>query len=98
MTLPSVADQLNDLCRAIGRSRVAIADGAIVELDGLEAEVARTTDIARNAPSAERSDVLAAMDALLREIDGLAVDLRRQHDAGLAQQAAGAYGPEPGIS
>jgi hypothetical protein len=98
MTTPSATDELNDLRRAVGRSRAAIADGAIVELAGLEVEVARVTDIARNAPSVERSYVLAAMDALLREIDGLAVDLRRQHDAGAARQAAGAYRTEPGLT
>jgi hypothetical protein len=98
MTLPSATEELNELRRAVGRSRVAIADGAMVELAGLDAEVARVTDIARHAPSIERSHILSALDALLREIDGLAVDLRRQHDSGLARQAAGAYRTEPEIS
>jgi hypothetical protein len=98
VTLPSATDELNDLCRAVSQSRAAVADGASVELAGLDAEVARVIDIAKNAPSIERSQVLAAIHTLLREIDGLAVDVRRQHDSASARQAAGAYRPEPGPS
>ena len=90
---PSATDELNELCRAVSRSRAAVADGASVELAGLDAEVARVIDIAKNAPSIERSEVLAAIHRLLLEIDGLAVDMRRQHDSASARQAAGAYRP-----
>ena len=96
MTVQPAAAQLETLRSAIGRSRAAIAEGASVDLAGLDTEVARVTVVAHNAPSAERANVLAAMEGLLRELDGLAADLRRQHDAGLARQAAGAYGAEPG--
>ncbi len=98
MTAPSAIEQLDQLRRAVGRSRAAIADGAIIDLSGLDAEVARVTDLARNTPSAERAHVLAALDALLQEIDSLAATLARHHDAGRARQAAGAYRPEPGIT
>ena len=95
MTEEPATAQLAMLGSAIHRSRVAIAEGASVELAGLDAEVARITGIARNAPSEERALVLAAMEGLLCELEGLAADLRRQHDAGLTRQAADAYRAEP---
>jgi hypothetical protein len=97
MTEFTAAEQLNDLRHAIGRSRRAVAAGAVIELDGLTDEVARIAEVARNASAAERTDVLAAMDGVLREIDGLAIDLQRQHDAGLARLASDAYRAEPGM-
>lgn len=96
MTLSSAAEQLTELCRAITLSRAAIAGGAVVELEGLDAEVTRLADIARGAPSGERAHVLVAMQTLVHELDGLAADLRRQRDASLTQQATAAYRPEPG--
>ena len=96
MNPPSRAEQLSELRRAIARSRTAIAEGMIVDLTGLDAEVARVTGIARSVPSAERARVLAAMEGLLEELDGLTVDLRRQRDASLARQAADAYAVESG--
>ena len=96
MTLSSAAEQLGELGRAVARSRTAIADGALVELEGLDTEVARLADVARGAPSSERTHILAALDMLLFELDGLAVDLRRQRGGGLAQQATAAYRSEPG--
>jgi hypothetical protein len=92
--IPSTVDQLIELRRAIVRSRTAIAEGAIIELAGLDNEVARITSIARQTPPSERTEVLTAMSELVQEIDGLAKDLRRQRDAALALQAAHAYRTE----
>ncbi len=91
MTMPSLDDELRELQRAIARSRAAVAEGAFLNLSGLDTEVARLTEAVRAAPSASRADLLAALNALLLELDRLAIDLHRQHDAALAQQAAGAY-------
>ena len=96
MTPLSTAEQLDDLRRTIGDSRTLITEGTIVELTGLDAEVARIADAARTTLLADRPQVLTALEALLRELDGLAADLCRQRDAALAQQAAGAYRAEPG--
>lgn len=96
MTPPSAEDQLHDLCRAVARARGAVLDGGPIEFAGLDDEVARVSDLARNAPSAERDSVLAAMNDLAHELDGLADDLRRRHDADLAQLAAGAYAGDLG--
>jgi len=93
MTL-SATDQLVELQRAIVRSRTAIAEGAFVDLAGLDAEVAHVTSMTKHTPPAERAQVLAAMSELVQEIDGLAKDLRRQRDAALALQAAQAYRTE----
>lgn len=91
MTMPSLDDELRELQRAVARSRAAVAEGAFLNLSSLDTEVERLTAAVRTAPSASRADLLAALNALLLELDGLAVDLHRQHDAAVAQQAAGAY-------
>jgi hypothetical protein len=92
MTTPSLDDELQELRRAVTRSREAVAEGAFVNLSGLDAAVARLTEAVRTAPAVSRASLLATLDALLRELDGLAVDLQRQHDAALAQHATGVYG------
>ncbi|MGH7033605.1 MAG: hypothetical protein ACREFL_07740 [Stellaceae bacterium] len=91
MTMPPLEEQFRELNRAVARSRATVAAGDCVNLSGLDAEIARATELARNAPAPQRSALLAALSALLGELDGLAVDLQRQHDAALAQQAASAY-------
>lgn len=91
MTMLPLEEQFRELSRAVTRSRAAIAAGDCVNLEGLDAEIARVTELARNAPAPQRAALLAALQALLGELDGLAVDLQRQHDAALAQQAASAY-------
>ena len=96
MTSLATTEQLDALRRAVENSRAAIAAGAFVELAGLDAEVAHVVDAARTTLLAERPQVLAALAALLGELDGLTVDLCRQRDAALALQAADAYRAEPG--
>ncbi len=91
MTTPSLDHELQKLSRALARSRAAIADGVFVNLSGLDVEVARLAQRARGAPSDARADLLTALSVLLRELDGLAVDLQRQHDSALAQHAADVY-------
>ena len=91
MTMPPLEERFRELSRAVARSRAAVAAGDCVNLAGLDAEVASVTELARNAPTPQRTDLLGALRALLGELDGLAVDLQRQHDAALARQAATAY-------
>ena len=91
MTMLPLEEQFRELSRAVARSRAAVAAGDCVHLDGLDAEIARVTELARGAPAPQRADLLAALRALLDALDGLAVDLQRQLDAALAQQAASAY-------
>lgn len=94
MTMPLEA-QFQELSQAVARSRAAIAQGAFVNLDGLDAEVARLTAAARAAPAQTRAALIAALSGLIEELDRLAVDLQRQHDAAFAQQAASAYARDP---
>lgn len=91
MTMLPLEEQFRELSRALARSRAAIAAGDCVNLGGLDTEIARVTELARSAPATQRTALLAALNALLGELDGLAVDLQRQHDAALAQHAASAY-------
>ena len=98
MTSSSVEQQFENLRRAVERTRAALAEGAPIELSGLEIEVTRVTEAAKNTPLAERPSVLAAMAAMRYELDELEIDVRRQHDAALAQQAAGAYGVDRGTT
>jgi hypothetical protein len=92
VTPPFLADEFSDLHRAIANSRAAILDGAEIDLTGLDAEVTRIAAAARTTAPDQRDAVLSAIEALWRDIDGLETDIRRQHDAALAQQAVGAYG------
>jgi hypothetical protein len=91
MTMLPLEEQFRELSRAVARSRAAVAAGDCVNLEGLDAEIARVTELARNAPVPQRTALLTALSTLLDALDGLAVDLQRQHDAALAQQAASAY-------
>jgi hypothetical protein len=94
MTLPATTELLDDLRGAVEHSRAAIAEGSFVELTGLDAQVARVVDAAQTTALAERPQVLTALAGLLRELDGLTLDLCRQRDAGVALQAAEAYRAE----
>jgi len=94
MTVP-LEKQFRELSLAVARSRAAIAEGAFVNLSGLDAEVARLTAAARTAPARSRDAVLAALNALIVELDALAIDLQRQHDAARAQKATSAYARDP---
>lgn len=94
MNTPSPGAALRELRDAISRSRGAIAEGAFIDLSGLDAEVARILEAASHAPDEDRPGLLVDIEALLRELDSLAVLLRRQHDAARAHYAAEAYGAE----
>lgn len=98
MTSSSIHEQFDDLRRAVAHARLEIANGALVEWGGLTTEVTRVTDAARNVPIVERPAVLVAMAAMRHELDQLESDIRRQHDAALAQQAVDAYGANQGIT
>ena len=82
---------LDDLYRALARSRCAVADGAEFELAGLDGEAARLASVVEAAPRAPRQHLLAALHRVLDELDALASDLTHQRGARLARQAAQAY-------
>lgn len=91
MTMPTVEDQLEELCRAVARSRAALAAGAEIDLTGLDVEVARLAEAANEISPTDREALRRSIDTLHTGLDGLEADLKRQHDAALARQAASAY-------
>ena len=92
MNSRSLAERLDHLRRAVRASRDAVAAGELVMLAGLDGEVAAILAAAQHAKADERAALLSALASLRDELDGLESAIRRQHDLGLAQQAAGAYG------
>jgi hypothetical protein len=87
----AIFDQLSDLRCAVARSRAAIAEGANIEMNGLEAEIMPLLAAAKHTGPSLREDLLITLEALRHDLDGLESDLRRQHDAALAPQATSAY-------
>ncbi len=83
---------LADITAAVAVAQQALAEGAIVELDGLEAAVARLCEAAPHAPAAERPALMAGLAALADELDRLAADIARQGEAAQRCRAATAYG------
>lgn len=96
MTSSSAEEQLDDLRHAVANAREALLDGTVVQFAGLDAEVARLSASAENAPLDRRDNVLIAMVALLHELDDLTADLRRQHGAAILPRASSAYGTDQG--
>jgi hypothetical protein len=92
MTSSSTAQELLDLCRGVERAHLAIADSNLIDLTGLEEAISRIAEAAKSVPLSERASVLEAMQALRKELDTLTAAIQRQHDAALAQHAAGIYG------
>ena len=96
MTSAPLQRQIEDLRGILAQSRGKLAEGVLVELAGLDVVVRQITDSAKLAPVGEQAGILTALRALGLELDGLAADLRRQHDAAASMRAAGAYGAELG--
>lgn len=95
MTAASPEQQLLDIIAAVAGARAALAEGAVVEVAGLDAAVADACRAAQEASGAQRQAALTAMTTLVAELDGLAVELARQN-AGQRKRAAEAYGePAP---
>ena len=80
-TQDSVAARLASLTANIGSVRAMVAEGQILEIDGL-AEAVETVcgDIGRLAPEA-RQALKAGLVTLIDEFDHLAAALRKQHGA-----------------
>ncbi len=91
MTEHAVFDQLCDLRCAVARSRAALAAGANIDIRGLETEIMPLLAAAKHTGPSLREDLLITLEALRHDLDGLDADLRRQHDAAVAQQASDAY-------
>ena len=95
MTDVSPEQLLRDIIAAVAGARAALAEGAVVDVAGLDAAVAEACRAAQEAVGAQRQAALTAMTTLVAELDGLAVELARQN-AGQRKRAVEAYGePAP---
>ncbi len=91
----TAAARLAELTAAIADMRAAALDGAFVELAGLDGAIEEALAATRAAPSSEQPELLAQLEALVRELDALAAVLKRRRDGGRQQRAAAAYrGPQ----
>jgi hypothetical protein len=97
MTSVSLEQQIAALRGILAQSRGRLAEGMAVDLTGLDIVIRQLTDSAKAVGVDEQADVLAALRGLGQELDGLALDLRRQHDAAAMLRATGAYGSELGL-
>ena len=86
------AQRVADIAAALADARNAAANGARVDLDGLNAVAERAMSEACTAPLAERAALGAALRGLLHELDALVAALTRQHHADAQRRAAAAYG------
>ena len=91
----TVQAQLADITVAVTAARAALAEGAEIDLGGLDRAVAELCDAAPCLAAAERSGVAAALEALADALDGLAIDIARQSAADRRQRAVAAYGEGP---
>jgi hypothetical protein len=98
----TAAEAILDLAAVVAGVRAAIAEGARVELGGLEAEIGDAMAAAAAAPLCEHGALRTALHHLCGELDRLAAALARRRDAEAQQRARSAYGgaatagPPPG--
>lgn len=86
--------QLDAIVAAVAEARRAVADGALVEVGGLDAAVAEVCDAARALPADERGAFAGRLVELAEALDGLAADILRQREAAQRQRSNDAYGQE----
>jgi hypothetical protein len=91
MTSLSTHDQVRDLRGALARAHVMIAGGDVVDLSGLDNEIARLINAALAAPACDHPTLRVGLQSLLDEVDSLGTELQRQHDAHAALLAKNAY-------
>jgi hypothetical protein len=96
MTAAAAQAALAEILDAVAGARRAVAEGAEMELTGLDGAVTRVCDAARDLPPAERGPYAERLKELAHALDLLAEDLARQDAAGLRQRAQDAYGGKDG--
>jgi hypothetical protein len=96
MTGAGAQTALAEILDAVEAARRAVAEGAQIELAGLDGAVTRVCDAARDIPLAERDVYAERLKELARALDRLAEDIARQDAAGRRRRAQDAYGGEDG--
>jgi hypothetical protein len=91
MKAASLAGQATELRLALNGIRAAIAEGAAIDLVGLDGQIAQLLDAAQHALPTERAPLGSALEKLLQEVDAVGIELRLYHDFETARRAADAY-------
>jgi len=84
-------DRVANLATTLAGLRSTVADGALIDLDGLGGAIVEAMNAARAALEPERAELRPALLTLMAELDQLAAALARQQHAGAQQRAAAAY-------
>ena len=88
----SAQRQLGAIADAVAQARRAAAEGAIIDVKGLDAAVEQLCLEAQRVPPAERAAVMRQLEELARSLDALAAEIARQREAAQRQRANDAYG------
>lgn len=83
--------QVAEIAAAVAAARRAVAEGALIEISGLDRAVAEMCGAAGSVPAAARGAFAQDLAALATALDELAGEIARQCDAARRQRAAGAY-------
>lgn len=83
---------LLEIAEAVGAARRALADGALIELTGLDGAVTRICEAAREMPANERPAFAEQLSALAETLDLLAIEIAHPDKATQRRRAATAYG------
>jgi hypothetical protein len=87
----SLQTQLAEIAEAVAVARRAVADGALIEISGLDGAVTEICGGADIVPAAERGSFAENLAALADALDQLAAEIVRQGEAARRRQAADAY-------
>ena len=82
---------IGEITDAIAEARRALAEGAFVELAGLDGAVARICGAAHAVAAEERPIFLARLTALAESLDQLALELANRNGAAQRRRASEAY-------
>ena len=84
--------RIADLTATLAGMSEAAADGAAVDLTGLDGAVAAAVSEVQTAPAREHARLRKTMSSLIEALDRLAATLVKQQNAAAQQRAAAAYG------
>jgi hypothetical protein len=87
----SLQTRLAEIGEAIAAARRTVADGALIEISGLDGAVIEVCGAAENVPAAERGTLAQGLATLVDALDHLAADIARQGEAARRRQATHAY-------
>jgi hypothetical protein len=83
--------RLAEIADAVAAARRALADGAVIDISGLDAAVSEVCTAAQALPADERRALADGLASLADALDQLAADIVRQAEAARRRQAQEAY-------